>query len=332
MSFLEMLDVVNERADREGRGADRLRPRLPRGHLRHVRLMINGVRARPASAARRPASCTCAASRTATTIDDRAVARAAPSRSSRTSSSTAARSTASSQAGGYISRQHRRRARRATPSRPQARRRRGDGRRRLHRLRRLRGRLPERLGDRSSPRPRSRTSACCRRASPSATTRVLAHGRRRWTRRASAAAPTTASARRPARRRSRMDTISRMNRDLLGALQGRGAAQELEKDPGLLTLHARAPSGRGRPGQNQTSGPPHPSQLAAGPWPGPNSRPGQGLTHPSHAQGASLWPGPTRPEPAGGDPSGSPPVVLFVASHPWPGEDLPAPRVTQPCD
>ena len=30
------------RLDREGRGADRLRPRLPRGHLRHVLLMING--------------------------------------------------------------------------------------------------------------------------------------------------------------------------------------------------------------------------------------------------------------------------------------------------
>jgi succinate dehydrogenase / fumarate reductase iron-sulfur subunit len=36
MSFLEMLDVVNEQAAREGRGADRLRPRLPRGHLRHA--------------------------------------------------------------------------------------------------------------------------------------------------------------------------------------------------------------------------------------------------------------------------------------------------------
>ena len=36
MSFLEMLDVVNERLDRRRQGADRLRPRLPRGHLRLV--------------------------------------------------------------------------------------------------------------------------------------------------------------------------------------------------------------------------------------------------------------------------------------------------------
>ena len=36
-SFLEMLDVVNEEPDRERRGADRFRPRLPRGDLRHLR-------------------------------------------------------------------------------------------------------------------------------------------------------------------------------------------------------------------------------------------------------------------------------------------------------
>ena len=39
----------------------------------------------------------------------------------------------------------------------------------LHRLRRLRGGLPERLGDALHRAPRSPTSACCRRASPSAT-------------------------------------------------------------------------------------------------------------------------------------------------------------------
>ena len=37
MSFLEMLDVLNEELNDEGRGADRVRLRLPRGHLRHVR-------------------------------------------------------------------------------------------------------------------------------------------------------------------------------------------------------------------------------------------------------------------------------------------------------
>ena len=36
MSFLEMLDVVNERLMRAGRDPDRVRPRLPGGHLRLV--------------------------------------------------------------------------------------------------------------------------------------------------------------------------------------------------------------------------------------------------------------------------------------------------------
>jgi hypothetical protein len=58
MSFLEMLDVLNERSSRRAR-SHHLRPRLPRGHLRHVRLMING---RPTARRRAPppASCTCA--------------------------------------------------------------------------------------------------------------------------------------------------------------------------------------------------------------------------------------------------------------------------------
>ena len=43
MSFLEMLDVLNERLTLRGRRPDRLRPRLPRGHLRQCGLVINGV-------------------------------------------------------------------------------------------------------------------------------------------------------------------------------------------------------------------------------------------------------------------------------------------------
>ncbi len=37
MSFLEMIDVVNERLTLDGKGAHRLRSRLPGRNLRHVR-------------------------------------------------------------------------------------------------------------------------------------------------------------------------------------------------------------------------------------------------------------------------------------------------------
>ncbi len=85
---------------------------------------------------------------------------------------------------------------------PARRRRGGDGLGRLHRLRRLRRGVQERVGACSSSAPRSRTSRCCRRASRSATRRVVGDGRRRWTPKASAAARTKASAKRCARRRS----------------------------------------------------------------------------------------------------------------------------------
>ena len=81
----------------------------------------------------------------------------------------------------------------------------GDGLGGLHRLRRVRGGLQERLGGALHVGQGRRTSRCCRRASPS--------GRRassRWSSatmpRASAAARTKASARRSARRRSRSRT------------------------------------------------------------------------------------------------------------------------------
>ena len=51
----------------------------------------------------------------------------------------------------------------------------------------------------SSRQPRSRTCRCCRRGKPNART-ARARWSRRWTPRASAAAPTTASAKRPVRR------------------------------------------------------------------------------------------------------------------------------------
>ena len=82
-------------AGREGRRADRVRPRLPRRHLRRCSLMINGRGARSrATRRRRPARSTCASSRTATTIYLEPW-RARRFRSSRIWSSIAAPSTAS---------------------------------------------------------------------------------------------------------------------------------------------------------------------------------------------------------------------------------------------
>ena len=68
MSFLEMLDVVNEELIKQGRGADRVRPRLPRGHLRLVRDddQRHGRTARSAATTDLPAP-HAAASRTAST-------------------------------------------------------------------------------------------------------------------------------------------------------------------------------------------------------------------------------------------------------------------------
>ncbi len=66
MSFLEMLDVVNEELIDDRQAADRVRPRLPRRDLRIVRHDDQRRRARSDKAQRRRASCTCAASRTAT--------------------------------------------------------------------------------------------------------------------------------------------------------------------------------------------------------------------------------------------------------------------------
>ena len=154
-------------AQRQGRGADRLRLRLPRGHLRHVRPDDQRPGARPGGHHDLPAA-HALASATATRSPS---SRGAPtrSRSSRTSSSTAAPSTGSSRPAATS---------RPTPARPPRPTRCrcprdnadrafnvGD----LHRLRRLRRGLPERRRRRSSWAPRSPTSASCPRASRSVT-------------------------------------------------------------------------------------------------------------------------------------------------------------------
>ena len=176
MSFLEMLDVVNEELIAEGRGAGRLRPRLPRRDLRHVRLMINGMRARPAARHHRlPAAHAPLQGRRHDL--PRAVARQGVPGDQETWWSTAARSTASSPAGGYISvRTGSAPDANAHPG-PQGERRTGDGCRGLHRLRRLRGGLPERVGDAVHRAPRSRTSALLPQGQPERYDRVRRDGR-----------------------------------------------------------------------------------------------------------------------------------------------------------
>ena len=69
MSFLEMLDVLNEQLILRGRRAGRVRPRLPRGHLRRLRHGHQRRRARPAEGRPPPASSTCGTSADGDTID-----------------------------------------------------------------------------------------------------------------------------------------------------------------------------------------------------------------------------------------------------------------------
>ncbi len=186
-------------AERRGRGAGRLRLRLPRGHLRHVRA-DDQRRGRTAPRSPPPASCTCGRSRTARRSPSSPGA-PTPSRCSRTSAWTAAPSTGSS------SRAATSRSTPAPPPTPTP-----------PRSRRTRRTVPSTpppasaaapasppaptARRRCSSAPRSPTSASCRRARPSATA-----GWSTWspstTTRASAAAPTSASAPRPAPRRSR---------------------------------------------------------------------------------------------------------------------------------
>ena len=203
-------------AHREGRGPDRLRPRLPRGHLRHLQHGDQRQAPRAAASAPPPASSTCGHFKDGDTHRHRALARQGlpggqgPGR------------------GPQRLRPHHRRPAASSPCPPAARptatpspcpKENADlrhGRRRLHRLRRLRRRLPQRLGHALRRGQGRRTWRSCPRASPSATT-ACAGWSRRWTTRASATAPTTASARPPAPRASSSTNIARMNRDFLKA-------------------------------------------------------------------------------------------------------------------
>ena len=172
MSFLEMLDVLNE--DLIAQGEE------PIAFDHDCREGICGCAASSSTASAHgpqrhddvPAPHALFEDGDSITIEP--LARRTRSRCSRTSSSTAARFDRIIQAGGYISVQHRR----APPRRtrmpvPKVRRRRGVRRRRLHRLRRLRRGLPERVGDALHSAPRSPTSAMLPQGQPERDARVV---------------------------------------------------------------------------------------------------------------------------------------------------------------
>ena len=157
MSFLEMFDVRQRPAGRRGPRADRLRPRLPRGHLRLVLdddqrpgpRPVGGHRHLPAAHAQVPRR-----------RRDRRRAVAGPGVPDHPRPRRRPQRVRPHRRGRRLHhRADRQRARRQPDPRAQGGRRRGDGRRRVHRLRRVRGRVPERRrpavhrGEGRAPRP-----------------------------------------------------------------------------------------------------------------------------------------------------------------------------------
>jgi hypothetical protein len=204
MSFLEMLDILNEQLVKQGRRGRRVRQRLPGGDLRHLR--PGDQRGGP----RHPGRLHYLRDPHAQFKDGDTITiepfRAGPSRCSRTWWSTARPSTASSRQGRLRHRQRGLGPRRQRDPRPQGRRRQRHGRRGLHRLRRLRGGLPQRLGLALRVAPRSASSRWLPQGEAERKRRALADGGPDGRARASATAPTTANARRSAPRRSRSRT------------------------------------------------------------------------------------------------------------------------------
>ena len=172
--------------DPKGRGAGRVRLRLPRRHLRHLRLMVNGVRARPRSGHDRlPAPHAAVQGRRHD--HHRAVARAGVPgaqgpgrRSQRLRSHHPGRRLHVDQRRLGAGRQRDPGAARTSSDA-------GHGLRRLHRLRRLRRAVQERLGGAVHVPPRSSHLALLPQGQPERTRRVFGDGRPRWTPKASAA-------------------------------------------------------------------------------------------------------------------------------------------------
>ena len=196
MSFLEMLDVVNERLMETGEAPIAFDHDCREGICGACSLMINGVAHGP-----NKGTATCQLHmRSFGDGDEIHVepwrARAFPGREGPGGGPPALDRIIA--AGGYVSAPTGSAVRRQRHADPQGRRGHGDGRGPVHRVRRLRRGLPQRAPPRCSPRPRSPISACCRRASPSGAPARAADGRADGPREDSAAARCTASARKPA--------------------------------------------------------------------------------------------------------------------------------------
>ena len=234
MSFLEMLDVVNERLIADGKEPIAFDHDCREGICGSCGMMINGVPARsrarhrdvPAAHAqvprRRPHHGRAVARGGFPLVKDLVVDRSAFDRII--------------EAGGYITAPTGGAPDAQPHPDPEGGRRRGDGRGRVHRLRRVRGRVPER-----------RRAAVHRRRSsqhlnlmPQGQAERWDRTRRRWSRRWSVLRlvhEPPASARPRARRRSRIDFIALMNRDYVKAQlkQRRLLAAEAPDDQHGLT-------------------------------------------------------------------------------------------------
>ena len=108
--------------------------------------------------------------------------------------------------------EHRRRARRQRAARAEGNRRPGDGRRRVHRLRRVRGRLQERLRHALRRRQGFPPQSSCRRARPRRTA-GSEHGARRWTQEGFGNCTVTGSCEAVCPKEISLDFIAKMNRD-----------------------------------------------------------------------------------------------------------------------
>ena len=224
MSFLEMLDVVNERLIERGEVPIAFDHDCREGICGSCGMMINGVAHGPSKGT---ATCQLHMRSFKRRRHDRHRAVAGAGVSRHQGSRRQPRRARPDHRGGRLHHgADRQRAGRERDPDPEARRRRGDGRRGVHRLRRLRRRVPERLGvavhRREDLAPRTAAAGAARALPPRAEA-----WSRRWTSRASADCTLFGECQEACPKEISIDVISRMNRDFLRAAltAPRGAAR-----------------------------------------------------------------------------------------------------------